>query len=93
MARGVQSVKVVLGIIVRLDCWNKFCCDDITPHSIHEDGGTTMWQAEGNSWTRVNVPTDLHPACDLLPRLPSQALIVAMKIKNKGHYMDHIFNC
>ena len=21
----------------------------------------------------VNVPTDLHPVCDLLPRLPSQA--------------------
>ena len=39
----------------------------------------------------VNVPTDLHPVCDLLPRLPSQAQIVPMKIKRrlcyKGHYM------
>ena len=39
----------------------------------------------------VNVPTDLHPVCDLLPRLPSQAQIVPMKLKRrlcyKGHYM------
>ena len=39
----------------------------------------------------VNVPTNLHPVCDLLPRLPSQAQIVPMKLKRrlcyKGHYM------
>ena len=39
----------------------------------------------------VNVPTDLHPVCDLLPRLPSQVQLVPMKLKRrlcyKGHYM------
>jgi hypothetical protein len=39
----------------------------------------------------VNVPTDLHPVCDLLPRLPSETQIVPMKLKRrlsyKGHYM------
>ena len=39
----------------------------------------------------VNVPTDLHPVCDLLPMLPSQAQIVPMKLKRrlcyKGYYM------
>ena len=39
----------------------------------------------------VNVPTDLHPVCDLLPRLPSEAQVVPMKLKRKlcykGHYM------
>ena len=39
----------------------------------------------------MNVPADLHPVCDLLPRLPSQAQIVPMKLKRrlcyKGHYM------
>ncbi len=39
----------------------------------------------------VNVPTDLHPVCDLLPRLPSQVQVVPMKLKRKlcykGHYM------
>ena len=39
----------------------------------------------------VNVPTDLHPVCELLPRLPSQAQLVPMKLKRrlcyKGHYM------
>lgn len=38
-----------------------------------------------------NVPTDLHPVCDLLPRIPSQAQLVPMKLKRelcyKGHYM------
>ena len=39
----------------------------------------------------VNIPADLHPVCDLLPRLPSQAQVVPMKLKRKlsykGHYM------
>ena len=39
----------------------------------------------------VNVPTDLHPVCNLLPRLPSQTQVVPMKLKRKlcykGHYM------
>ena len=39
----------------------------------------------------VNVPADLCPVCDLLPRLPSQTQIVPMKLKRKlcykGHYM------
>ena len=39
----------------------------------------------------VNVPTDLNPVCELLPRLPSQAQLVPMKLKRKlcykGHYM------
>ena len=39
----------------------------------------------------VNVLTDLHPVCELLPRLPSQAQLVPMKLKRrlcyKGHYM------
>ena len=39
----------------------------------------------------VDVPTDLQPICSLLPRLPSQAQIVPMKLKRKlsykGHYM------
>lgn len=39
----------------------------------------------------VNVPTDLTPVCTLLPRLPSQAQMVPMKLKRKlcykGHYM------
>lgn len=39
----------------------------------------------------VNVPTDLTPVCTLLPRLPSQAEMVPMKLKRKlcykGHYM------
>lgn len=39
----------------------------------------------------VNVPTDLHPVCTLLPRLPSQTQVVPMKLKRKlcykGHYM------
>ena len=42
----------------------------------------------------VNVPTDLHPVCNLLPRLPSEAQVVPMKLKRKlcykGHYM---FQC
>ena len=37
----------------------------------------------------VNVPTDLHPVCDLLPRLPSQAQIVPMKLKRRLCYKDH----
>ena len=39
----------------------------------------------------VNVPTDLTPVCTLLPRLPSQAQMIPMKLKRKlcykGHYM------
>ena len=39
----------------------------------------------------VNLPTDLKPACTLLPRLPSQTRIIPMKLKRKlsykGHYM------
>jgi len=39
----------------------------------------------------VNVPTDLKPACTLLPRLPSQTRIIPMKLKRKlsykGNYM------
>ena len=39
----------------------------------------------------VNVPTDLTPVCILLPRLPSQAQMVPMKLKRKlcckGHYI------
>lgn len=39
----------------------------------------------------VNVPADLQPVCNLLPRLPSQAQMVPMKLKRrlsyKGHYM------
>ena len=39
----------------------------------------------------VNIPTDLTPVCTLLPRLPSQAQMVPMKLKRKlcykGHYM------
>ena len=39
----------------------------------------------------VNIPTNLTPACTLLPRLPSQAQMVPMKLKRKlcykGHYM------
>ena len=39
----------------------------------------------------VNVPTDLTTVCTLLPRLPSQAQMVPMKLKRKlcykGHYM------
>ena len=39
----------------------------------------------------VNVPTDLQPISSLLPRLPSQAQMVPMKLKRKlsykGHYM------
>ena len=31
----------------------------------------------------VNVPTDLMPVCMLLPRLPSQAQMVPMKLKRK----------
>ena len=34
----------------------------------------------------VNVPTDLHPVCNLLPRLPSQAQVVPMKLKRKLCY-------
>ena len=39
----------------------------------------------------VNVPTDLTAICTLLPRLPSQTLMVPFKLKRKlcykGHYM------
>ena len=39
----------------------------------------------------VNVPNDLNPVHELLPRLPSQAQLVPMKLKRKlcykGHYM------
>ena len=39
----------------------------------------------------VNVPTSLAPVCTLLPRLPSQVQLVALKLKRKlsyrGHYM------
>ena len=39
----------------------------------------------------VNIPADLRPVCDLLPRLPLQAQVVPMKLKRKlsykGHYM------
>ena len=42
----------------------------------------------------VNVPTDLQPICSLLPRLPSQAQMVPMKLKRKlfykGHYMYRV---
>ena len=37
----------------------------------------------------VNVPTDLHPVCELLPRLPSQAQLVPMKLKRKLCYKRH----
>ena len=39
----------------------------------------------------VNVPTSLAPVCTLLPRIPSQVQLVALKLKRKlsyrGHYM------
>ena len=43
----------------------------------------------------INVPTQLHHICTLLPRLPEDAQIVALKLKRKliykGHYMyDHV---
>ena len=37
----------------------------------------------------VNVPTDLTPVCTLLPRLPSQAQMVPMKLKRKLCYRGH----
>ena len=37
----------------------------------------------------VNVPTDLTPVCTLLPRLPSQAQMVPMKLKRKLCYKGH----
>ena len=39
----------------------------------------------------VNVPTDVQPVCKLLPRLPSEARVIGLKLKRKlqyrGHYM------
>ena len=34
----------------------------------------------------VNVPADLGPACNLLPRLPPDAHIVSLKLKRKLEY-------
>ena len=34
----------------------------------------------------VNVPADLGPACNLLPRLPADAHIVSLKLKRKLEY-------
>ena len=40
----------------------------------------------------VNVPADLGPACNLLPRLPADAHIVSLKLKRKLEYKHHLKN-
>ncbi len=39
----------------------------------------------------INVPTNLQPVCDFLPRLPDEAGVILLKFKRKltykGHYM------
>ena len=41
---------------------------------------------KGIKGAAVNVPTDLGPACNLLPRLPADAHIVSLKLKRKLEY-------
>ena len=41
---------------------------------------------KGIKRTAVNVPADLGPACNLLPRLPADAHIVSLKLKRKLEY-------
>ena len=37
----------------------------------------------------VNVPSNVNNICDVLPRLPSQSEIIALKLKRKLHYKGH----
>ena len=41
---------------------------------------------KGIKGAEVNVPADLGPACNLLPRLPADAHIVSLKLKRKLEY-------
>ena len=41
---------------------------------------------KGIKGAAVNVPADLGPACNLLPRLPADAHIVSLKLKRKLEY-------
>ena len=41
---------------------------------------------KGMKGAAVNVPADLGPACQLLPRIPSDAHIISLKLKRKLEY-------
>ena len=41
---------------------------------------------KGIKGAAVNVPTDLGPACTLLPRIPTEAHIISLKLKRKLEY-------
>ena len=41
---------------------------------------------KGIKGAAVNVPADLRPACNLLPRIPADAHIVSLKLKRKLEY-------
>ena len=41
---------------------------------------------KGIKGAAVNVPTDLGPACKLLPRIPAEAHIISLKLKRKLEY-------
>ncbi len=51
-------------------------------------GRGRQWRIQGPC---VNVPANLEPVCNLLPRLPNEAMLVPVKLKRrlcyKGHYM------
>ena len=54
--------------------------------SFHEIGEITKRETKGIRGAAVNVPADLGPACNLLPRLPADAHIVTLKLKRKLEY-------
>ena len=41
---------------------------------------------KGIKGAAVNVPADLRPACNLLPRIPADAHIISLKLKRKLEY-------
>ena len=47
---------------------------------------------KGIKGAAVNVPADLGPACNLLPRLPPDAHIVSLKLKRKLEYRSGTVN-
>ena len=54
--------------------------------SFYEISEITKRETEGIKGAAVNVPADLGPACNLLPRLPPDAHIVSLKLKRKLEY-------
>ena len=52
----------------------------LSKDSLHEDGGTPLWQMHAIHGLPVNVPTELIPVRTLLPRLLSQVQMAASSL-------------